>query len=227
MEHFFKRREDASNAAANHLADALLRRLDGQGEASLIVSGGTSPEKCLEDLSNAPLDWEHVHILLSDERWVPDDDPDSNELMVRKLLLKNRAAPAELLSVFKEDVDQVARCEELEGDIRALPIPFAAALIGMGEDGHFASLFPDAENLTNGLDVDSPALCLPVITGASPHPRLSLTLATIARSDEIVLLFFGEAKRDVYERAKRESNGFPVSRLLRQKRAPVSVYWAP
>jgi 6-phosphogluconolactonase len=97
----------------------------------------------------------------------------------------------------------------------------------MGEDGHFASLFPDAENLEQGLDTDGIQLCLPVNTAASPHPRISLTLAALSRSDAIVLLFFGAAKREVYEQAKADSNGYPVSRLLLQKRAPVHVYWAP
>jgi 6-phosphogluconolactonase len=100
-------------------------------------------------------------------------------------------------------------------------------LLGMGEDGHFASLFPDADNLQEGLDVDSPQLCIPVHTAASPHPRASLTLSALSRADEIILLIFGDAKRDVYEAASKSTNGSPVSHLLRQKRAPVHVYWAP
>ena len=97
----------------------------------------------------------------------------------------------------------------------------------MGADGHFASLFPDAENLAEGLDADGSSLCIPVSTDASPHPRISLTLAALSRSDEIVLLFFGDDKLAVYKEAKKQTNGYPVSRLLRQKRAPVHVYWAP
>ncbi len=97
----------------------------------------------------------------------------------------------------------------------------------MGEDGHFASLFPDAANLEEGLDVDSSELCIPVHTAASPHPRVSLTLSALSRSDEILLLLFGDRKREVYEAAKQTANGYPVFHLLRQKRAPVYVYWAP
>ena len=97
----------------------------------------------------------------------------------------------------------------------------------MGEDGHFASLFPDAENLEEGLDVDSSELSIPVNTAASPHPRVSLTLSALSRSDEILLLMFGDRKREVYEAAKQTANGYPVFHLLRQKRAPVYVYWAP
>ena len=226
MEHFFDSREAASIAAADRLADALQSRLDVQAEASLVVSGGTTPARCLEALSSVPLEWQRIHVLLSDERWVPGDDPDSNEAMIRKTLLQNRAAHAKMLPVY-DDTDAATRCQSLETEIRAIPFPFASALIGMGEDGHFASLFPDFEDLKKGLDVDYPGLCLPVSTAASPHPRLTLTLAALSRSDEVVLLFFGDAKREVYEQAKLASSGLPVSRLLLQKRAPVHVYWAP
>lgn len=227
MENIFKTRREASVAAANRMADALSRRLVGQSEASLVISGGSTPADCLVELSSAPLDWQRVHILLSDERWVPGDDPSSNETMVRKTLLQNRAAHAHMLPVFDQSASAAARCETLATELRDSPIPFAAALIGMGEDGHFASLFPDYDNLEAGLDVNNPELCLPVTTAASPHPRITLTLAAISRSDEIILLFFGDAKREIFEQAKKSPDAFPVSRLLLQKRAPVHVYWAP
>ena len=108
-----------------------------------------------------------------------------------------------------------------------MPLPFACSLLGMGADGHFASLFPDAENLGEGLDLESSRMCLPVQTEASPYPRVSLTLSALSRSDEIVLLFFGEEKRRVFEKAKSGNARYPVTRLLRQKRAPVYTYWAP
>lgn len=227
MEHFFETREEASDAAANYISSALRRRLELQPEASLVVSGGTSPVNCLKTLSTSDVDWQNVHVLLSDERWVAADSEDSNERLVRENFLRGKAAEARLHPMHSETFSLEERCELLEETIRTLPFPFACSLIGMGEDGHFASLFPDAENLEEGLDVDSLHFCLPTRTVASPHPRLTLTLAALSRSDRIVLLIFGDAKRDVYEKAKVKSNGLPVSRLLLQKRAPVRVFWAP
>ena len=119
------------------------------------------------------------------------------------------------------------RCEQLQDELKGLPFPFACSLLGMGEDGHFASLFPDAEDLDKGLITDWQQLWMPVHTAASPHPRVSLTLAALSRSDEIVLLIFGDAKREVIEAAKTPGSKLPVSALLLQKRAPVSVLWAP
>lgn len=212
-------------AAADRIAELLAGRLESNKRASMVVSGGTSPQQCLAALGGKPLDWQRVQIALSDERWLPPDHEDSNEKMVREFLLIEKAASADLLSVYAEGVTPEERCEELQDPLPELP--FSCSLIGIGADGHFASLFPDAEELEAGLDVDSGRLYLPVTTIASPYPRISMTLAGISRSDEIILLFFGDEKLNVYEQAKSSADSFPLSRLLRQKRAPVVVIWAP
>lgn len=223
----FKTREEASVAAAARLQLALERRLASGGETSLVVSGGTTPDRCLSELATASLDWKRVHVVLSDERWVPADSDDSNEKLARELLLCNAAAAATLHGVYRAGMTVDERAVQLDKELRLQPLPFACALLGMGTDGHFASLFPDAENLASGLDPDSSSLCIPVRTKASPHARISLTLSALSRSDEIVLLVFGEEKRDVLRAAKQSATALPVSRLLVQKRAPVHIYWAP
>ncbi len=224
-ERHFEKRQAASSAAAARIAELLEIRLDEQNDASLVVSGGSTPVDCFAELAGTELDWERVQVLLSDERWVAPDQADSNERLVRDHLLKGNAAAAQLTPVYSATSTPEQRCDELQEPLPSLP--FAAALIGMGTDGHFASLFPDAVNLAAGLDVECGRLYIPVMTAASPHPRVSMTLAAISRSDEIVLLMFGQDKLDVFEKAKTSKNGFPVSRLLRQKRAPVNVFWAP
>lgn len=227
VEFLFETREEASVAAAAHLAKRLTARLNGAGRTSLVVSGGTTPARCLAELSEVALDWNKVHVLLSDERWVPPDHADSNEKLVRESLLIHFAREARLVPVFDADTEISRRSVALGEEIRRLPFPFACALLGMGEDGHFASLFPDAENLQQGLETDSQLLCMPVTTAASEHPRVSLTLAALSRSDEVVLLIFGDRKREVYEQARQKGSELPVARLLKQKRTPVNVYWAP
>jgi 6-phosphogluconolactonase len=223
-EHFFDTRLEASTAAAERMAELLAKRLDNQSQASIIVSGGTSPRDCMAALARKPLDWQRVQVALSDERWVPPDHEDSNEKLVREFLLVDAAASAQLLPVYADGVSPEERCEILQNPLPVLP--FACSLIGIGTDGHFASLFPDAEQLALGLDVECGRLYIPVTTAASPYVRISMTLAGISRSDEIVLLFFGDEKLEVYRRAVASSNGDPLSRLLRQKRAPVRLYWA-
>ena len=227
MEYFFETREEASTAAATHIAEALNRRLDQQKAASLVVGGGTSPVQCFEKLAHMDIDWSRVGVIPSDERWVPGEHDDSNEKLVRSKLLVNGAAKADILPFYAANATVEERAAALDQEIRFVPFPFACSMLGMGADGHFASLFPDAENLEEGLDLESHTLCLPIKTKASPFPRISLTLAALSRSDEIVLLFFGDEKRVVYDKAKAGNARYPVTRLLRQKRAPVNVYWAP
>lgn len=226
-EHRFESREAASLAAAGQIVSALERRIAAQGNASLVVSGGTSPAQCLRALSSSELSWPDVHVVLSDERWVPADHVDSNERMIRETLLQDAAAGAILHGLYREGVTAEQRCIQFNDDFKSLPFPFACALLGMGADGHFASLFPDAANLGDGLNPDFAGLCMAVQTDASPYERVSLTLAALSRSDEIVLLIFGEDKWTTLQSAKAGPDAYPVSRLLLQKRAPVSIYWAP
>jgi 6-phosphogluconolactonase len=227
MMNVFKTREAASVAAAHRIAAAVKRRLDVQKAASLVVSGGTSPVRCFAEISAQTIDWERVDVLASDDRWVPPDHDDSNEKLIREHLLVDKAASARFMPFYAPGMSPVERCAELDEAIRFAPFPFACGLLGMGSDGHFASLFPDAENLDIGLDPESTTLCIPVSTQASPHVGISLTLCALSRSDEIVLLFFGDEKRRVFDDALSGNETYPVRRLLMQKHAPVTTYWAP
>lgn len=227
MENFFDSREAASVAAAEKIALVLEGRLALKQSATLVVSGGTTPGRCFDELASKDIAWERVNIVASDDRWVPPDHDDSNEKLIRETLLVGKASCAGFLPFHVAGMSPRERCDALNDELRSIPFPFACSLLGMGLDGHFASLFPDAENLAEGLDKESDRLCLPVETAASPYARISLTLSALSRSDEIVLLFFGDDKRGVYEKAKAGDARYPVTRLLRQKRAPINIFWAP
>lgn len=225
-EEFFADRALASKAAAHHVARLLQRDLAGHAEACLVVSGGSTPKDCFALLANTNLAWDKVRILMSDERCVASGHAASNEGMIRRSLQKNRAASAELVPIYKQELSAAEQCRALAGIIDTLRLPFSVALLGMGEDGHFASLFPDFDRLDEGLDIDDKHRCLPVETAASLHPRVTLTLSTLLRSREILLLFFGQAKRDIFEKAKSPYSNYPIARLLRQDRTPVHAIWA-
>lgn len=227
MEYLLENRAAASAAAAARIVSVLQRQLDAKSTASLVVSGGTTPGQCFAELAKQDLGWDRVTVLASDDRWVPPEHADSNEKLIRETLLVEHAARASFLPYFAADTDIDERCADLDTSVRTGSFPFTCSLLGMGDDGHFASLFPDADNLDTGLDTESLTLCIPVRTAASPHARVSLTLSALSRSHEIVLLFFGEDKLAVYEAARDGNGNYPVSALLRQKRAPVHVYWAP
>ncbi len=225
--HEFGDRMTASEAAAEAIRAALVTDLEQGPGAGLVVSGGSTPVDCFAALSRAELDWSGVSVYLSDERCVPPSHEDSNEAMVRRTLLSGPAAAAEMVGVWREGEGVDGLCEALDRRLEARTRPFAAVLLGMGADGHFASLFPDFSGLSAGLDLANPAHCLPVATAASPHPRISLTLSTLVRTRRLILLAFGEAKRSVLEDAAEGRGAYPVQALLAQDRTPVTIAWAP
>lgn len=227
MENIFDTREEASASAANFIGESLADSLNQQGTASLVVSGGTSPKRCFNCLSDFDICWGKVKIVLSDERWVAADDANSNENLVRRELLVNRACGAELLPFYDKFVEIEKCCEYIDNEIRHNCLPFACSLLGMGTDGHFASLFPDVEDLQQKLNIDESRYCVSVETASSPYPRVSLTLFALSHSRSILLLIFGDEKRAIYEQAKNLETQYPISLLLSQCRAPVHVFWAP
>ena len=223
----FRSREEASIAAAEQVIVALQNRLQQQEKTQLVVTGGSSPARCYKALSESRVEWRNVQVLLSDERWIPADHPDSNERLLRETLLVDEAAAAEFLPFYESDMSVSERSDFFTHTIRDFTAPNACALLGMGNDGHIASLFPDADNLRAGLTIESPIYCIPVNTIASPYQRISLTLSAILRSDEVDLLIFGAEKRDVIEQASEGCGNFPVASLISQPKVPVKVFWAP
>lgn len=225
----FENRPAASSAAADTLARLIGEALDADpmAEASLVVSGGSTPGPCFDLLSEEAMDWSRVTVIPSDERWVPSDNPDSNERLIKERLLRGLAAKGKVLSFFRPGLDASQAPRVIEDDLAKLVKPFSAVLLGMGEDGHFASLFPDFEGLQEALDPLGKTACTMVQTAGSPHLRISLTLSALLDCRYTVLLIFGEAKRHVFETASAGGSAYPIEALLHHTRKPLMVIWAP
>jgi len=223
----FPDRETASEAAAEWLAKSIRHSLEHQDRSGIVVSGGTTPGPCFDRLSAIPLEWSRVTVIPSDERWVPGDHPDSNERLIRSRLLVNRAQPGHLLPLYREGVEPGAALSMIKQDLLALGAPACCALLGMGEDGHFASLFPDFDRLQQALDPGYSEPCLVVRTASSPHVRISLSLAALLETERTLLLIFGAAKRKVIDAAAAGNTTFPIESLITNLAAPLSVFWAP
>jgi len=220
-------RAAASQAAADLLTERLKTELDHSGQASLVVSGGTTPSDCFDRLARAPLHWPGVTVVPSDERWLPPDHEDSNERLIRSRLLRGPAAAAQLLPLYRRNLTPDQAAAEIAAELENLPGDFSASLLGMGADGHFASLFPDFSQLTAALDPASPASCVAVRTAGSPYVRISLTLSALIASKQLVLLLFGQDKRAVYEAARSGTSEYPVAALLTHAGARLTACWAP
>jgi 6-phosphogluconolactonase len=207
-----------SEAAAAGVERGLSEGLKTRGRATLVATGGRSPGLVYDRLRDARVDWARVVVTLSDERCVEAASPDANIRLLRERLLVGEPAKAHVVPQWPEP----------QSAVLAAMLPFDAVLLGMGEDGHVASLIPGSAALAQGLDPASTTLVLPVEAGlgSPPLPRMTLTLAALIQARAIFLLIAGEAKRQVIARAQAGED-LPVRALLAQDRAPVRVLWAP
>ena len=225
----FKDLEALSRALADQIAASLKTAIAARRLASLVVSGGKSPIRLFELLRDEELDWSSVCVALADERWVDPSDAASNEKLVRDVLLKGRAAAARFQGLKNgaptPDMGAVSAWETFA----RVPRPFDALVLGMGDDGHTASLFPGSPNLANALDPAAAAGCVGMRAPVAPRPRLSLNLSALLDSRRITLLINGDAKRRTYLAAcaPGPEQEMPVRAVLRQTRTPVEVMWSP
>jgi 6-phosphogluconolactonase len=223
----FADREALAEAAASVIAAQLDRRVREGARARFAATGGSTPKACYERLRERPLDWGRVDVTLGDERWAPPSSPDSNQGMLQAELLQGAAAQARFVPLWRDVAGPDLAAKAAEGEIAEL-LPFDVVLLGMGEDGHFASLFPGSPALAEGLDRSTPRLCIAAPAGspAPPQPRISLTLRALLAAKLIVLLVTGEEKKRVIEAALGGAD-LPVRALLVQDAAPVRILWAP
>jgi 6-phosphogluconolactonase len=207
---------------------SLQRRLAYGGETSLVVSGGRTPAPFLRELGRQTLDWARVHVTLADERCVPTSDAASNLRMVRDAFAGSGAKQARLLEVDATAADAAAHWSAA---VAAMPRPFAAVVLGMGEDGHFASLFPGMPGLAAALATVAPAApaVVPGLAPVEPSARLSLTLATLLDTDLLALHVTGPSKLATLQRASQPGSALemPVRALLEQRRAKLEIYHSP
>lgn len=211
-------------ALAEAVREGLQAALRERGHAVLAVSGGRSPIPLFARLRELELDWSRITLTLVDERLVPPGHPDSNESLVREHLLQGRAAKARLLGLASDpalDLEECLRRARLE-------IPRAdLALLGMGEDGHTASLFPGAPGIEAALDPACPERYVGVVPPAAPHTRISMSLAALLECARLLLSIAGPAKRRVFDQACADPrSGLPVARLLHRDGVTVRTFWA-
>jgi len=216
-----------AQALAADIAERLRAAVAERGQALLAVSGGKSPVPLFQQLSQQALPWAQVTVLLVDERCVPPDHPDSNSALVRQHLLQGEAAAARWCPFFDtvtNDLPALTAAANL--GLSNLPWPLDVAVLGMGEDGHTASLFPHAPGVDGALTSTAPLAWTRPST--APHARLTLTLPTLLAARCLVLPLQGAAKHAVFERAcTAPTADLPISLLLHQAPSPVQVWLAP
>lgn len=218
-----------TEGSAAAIAAALEHALRQRGRARLLLSGGTTPAPVYRALSGSAIDWPRVDVALVDERWLQPEDPDSNAHLIATQLLQDRAAAAHFQTLTRpgRSIDEAVRAANLHAHH-----PPDVVVLGMGEDGHTASLFPRMRGLEPALASNQAYVAVDAggCPGAGPWPRrISLTPAGLAPAEARLLLIRGGAKRALLERAMDGSDPreLPVRIAFTTPGAPLQVHWCP
>jgi 6-phosphogluconolactonase len=223
----FENTSALDNTLSAEVCERLSNAIEKHGKASLILSGGRTPMGFFHQLSQQILEWDKVTVTLADERWVDSDHQDSNEKLVRENLLINEAHCAQFLSLKNAADTAVDGEPELEAELSKQG-QFTVVILGMGDDGHTASLFPGATALAAGLDPNSGRSCIAVTPTAAPHERISMTLPRLLNTERLIIHISGENKQKVLDQALagNDVKELPIRSVLQQSQLPVTVYWA-
>ena len=221
---------DNADALASALADAVAVALQAaildRGTAVLAVSGGTTPAPFFAALAKRELDWKKVTVTLVDERLVPVESPRSNEGLVRRHLLRDRAAAAGFVGLYRPGAPEDA-AQAAEEAVQSL-LPLDIAVLGMGTDGHTASFFPDAIGLEELLANRDRRAVLAVSAPSTPEARLTVSAQVLAGAGRLFMLITGADKRRILDAALAEEGAAaPVRRVLALAGKPVEIFWAP
>ena len=210
-------RQQLAEQLAEAVFQALLDDLYHQERALLVVSGGATPVPFFKALAQKPLEWTRVDITLADERWVEEQSSDSNAKLVREHLLQGEASACSAKTP-EEGVEEVAK------QMASLAWPASVVILGMGGDGHTASLFPDSPELTLALATDE--LLVAVRTPSQPQPRITFSADRLHQARRHFLHITGDEKRAVLAKALNgdDVRQLPIRAFLS---CPLAIYWAP
>lgn len=227
--HLFDTPTAMNTALATAITANLQDAINLRSKASLAVSGGPTPVELFQILSQAQIAWNQVYITLVDERWVDKHHEDSNERLIHTHLLQNKAKEAHFISLKTIAENPYDGVDEIQIRLQqSLPLPIDALVLGMGDDGHTASLFPHAENLYKGIDMQSDRLVIDMKPLTAPHDRISLTLPVILNSRHLYLQLNGKKQQQVLEQALagKNINDMPIRAVLHQQKLPLQIYLA-
>lgn len=228
-EHRFPNAKALEHALVGEIRVDLEEAIQARGSVSLVVSGGRTPANLLRQLGEEALDWSRVDITLADERWVDVSSESSNERMVRETLLSGAAGKARFAGLKNASADVPHGLDWTWRALTRIVRPFDVVLLGMGEDGHTASLFPTSTGIAAALDASAEPACVAMQAPTAPHDRISLNLPALLDARRIVLHIVGTGKWQVYQKALERGPvvDCPVRGILHQQQVPVDVFWAP
>lgn len=227
--HVFDNGAALAEGLAEAVASALTAAIAARGEASIAVSGGSTPKAFFKALSGKTIDWTKVVVTLVDERFVAPDSDRSNEKLVRDNLLIDKATAAKFEPLYYPTSTAEEAAAAAVKQIGTLGCPFDVVILGMGGDGHTASFFPGGSRLAEALDPETPRGVMTMEAEGAGEPRLTFTFSSLQDARFLVLHIEGNGKKDVL--AKAETPGdeaeMPIRSMLRRAASTVQIFWAP
>ena len=223
--HTFKNPALLAEGLAAKVAGQLNQAIAEQGVATLVVSGGRSPVAFFQSLIKQPVDWSKVVVSLADERWVPVEHADSNAGLLKKHLLQGPAAKARFVGLYNAAATVEKAALEADQGLAELP-PIDVLILGMGDDGHTASLFPNSPNLSEALQLGNPRRCWAMLAPTVPHQRLSMSRSLLASAKHKVLSIQGQSKLNTLNEALGGTDvaALPIRAFLQPT---LEIYWCP
>lgn len=215
-----------NSAFAAEIAFKLQQAIAERGHAVLVVSGGKTPLPLFQQLASTPLAWDKVTITLADDRFLPDSAADSNERLVKSALLQKEASRATFVSLYAAADSAEAAVPALQQRIAALGT-FDVLILGMGEDGHTASLFPCCAELTAGLSPTAPDL-LATNPASAPYQRITFSLRRLLQARSIYLHLVGPKKLQVLQQAAAgtDVSAMPIRAFIQNSEPELTVMYA-
>ncbi|OHC76046.1 MAG: 6-phosphogluconolactonase [Rhodospirillales bacterium RIFCSPLOWO2_12_FULL_58_28] len=229
VRHNFADGEELAEALAEAVGSDLAAAIKARGNAVLAVSGGVTPKRFLIELGRRAVDWSKVMVTLVDDRWVEATDERSNERLVRENLLCGRAAAASFTGLHVDVESPEQGLDEVRRKIASLSLPFDAAVIGMGADGHTASYFPGGDALAEAINPVGKHLVVALRAEGANEPRITLTLPVLLAARSLYLHIEGAGRARVLEAALGDGpiEEMPIRAVLRNVVRPLAVYYAP
>tara|TARA_B110000503_G_C7155789_1_gene417253 strand:+ start:2349 stop:3023 length:675 start_codon:yes stop_codon:yes gene_type:complete len=198
-----------------------------KGYATLLVSGGSTPLQLFNLLSNEDIDWGKVNIIPVDERFLPDGHPDQNGTLIRTHLLINKASTARFYPLIFNSVDAELNLHSVESSIKQVNLPFTVVILGMGADGHTASLFPCCKELDQGLDLNNTAKLIITNPNTAPYQRISFTRKALLDTENLYLHCYGDEKKQILDTLDLNSEQtYPIKAFIAQKNIKPEIFWS-
>lgn len=224
--------DDAAEMAAAVAGDVqfiIESALDARGQALIAVPGGKTPAPILERLAKARLDWKRVTIIPTDDRLVKVDSPLSNAAMIARIFLPRGAR---VLPIGSDNADYKAAGRAADARLQDIQWPPDLVWLGIGEDGHTASMFPgpDLDEALNGPRERRALGVMPdPLPPEAPVARVTLSKAAIASARTVLLVLAGDAKKAVLEKAIEDGplSDVPIGRVLAELTVPIDIHWCP